>query len=920
MPYSEPKREIIQVFEEARAEGAAPLYPVIVGPLYDLHRYDESDEKAQMGDYHEESSAEQFTWPEHVAGGLIDLETAVVQLEDALIEYYSGSSNAEVTEDEGNRIYSSLIFKTNSAANRTAAAFGSRDVAIGDWAILHWPDAPTIAELVTQVTGFVADVVAGSAVPVEAPYRDVGFGYSSLAEGAVELTTPPTRYTTVYVTTDYNGLIDGYPRDVYTVQVLTVGSTGTGALDGTVLRITSAGADTPQTITLGTDVVYDAGNGWYEISLGTRGALLRLSDAGAGVVTVGSTWTIQIQQTYLQVDVTDDTIWAALGDPTYSGDVNTKYILTVISGGTLAAESPTAADVRIHYRTNNGADTSGYITVAVSDFGSSSSEEGSHDYPIGQNDVLLRFFAGIQFNTGDVWSFSMQAPGEGAIHTLILKDSVDVVTGVPLDLKLLVKDTVEFPLDYLTMTQDYIQVQGSALIESTLLGSAEDMPLIGGTLYADYRELNTAKANILGYVDTQAGRLAELGPSVLQNPLSKAVYHALSEEEGSDVGTFYLPISTNDEDGYDEALDLLTTNDLVYGLVPLTDDEQIKQNFMSHVVERSNSINNQWRMVWLTNTLPQIIDVYTETAAEADLEATVGSYPVGTYRKITGTNTQFVTNGIRPADKLRINYETDLEGVVTYDEYTVDRVNSETELITVEDIGAPLPVAVKIELWRSMTKSEYATELSEYPERFNSRRVISVYCDNPTDPVTEEALDAFYVAAALAGQRGVIPPHAPMSQLDLLSIDVDPLVKFSRSQLNVVAGGGNWIVDVDYNGRVFTRHQVTSITDYADFNKRESSKTTNLDHISRDFLTATADLFGQGNISDDMLSLIAQRITNTIELITNRSYSAKVGPQMLDASILRLERDSVFRDTVIVEIDPSMPDPLNNLPITFRVS
>jgi len=33
-----------------------------------------------------------------------------------------------------------------------------------------------------------------------------------------------------------------------------------------------------------------------------------------------------------------------------------------------------------------------------------------------------------------------------------------------------------------------------------------------------------------------------------------------------------------------------------------------------------------------------------------------------------------------------------------------------------------------------------------------------------------------------------------------------------------------------------------------------------------------------------------------------------------------LERDPVLRDTVIVEINPALPDPLNNLPITFRVT
>jgi len=151
-------------------------------------------------------------------------------------------------------------------------------------------------------------------------------------------------------------------------------------------------------------------------------------------------------------------------------------------------------------------------------------------------------------------------------------------------------------------------------------------------------------------------------------------------------------------------------------------------------------------------------------------------------------------------------------------------------------------------------------------------------------------------------------------------IDLDPLIKFSRSQLNTIAAGGVWLVVKDFDGRVFTRHQLTSYNNEDDLNQREQSKTTNLDHISRDFYANTQDLFGQGNISPEMLNLIRQRVNSLIEKISNRSYPAKIGPQMLDAEIIRLERDSLLRDTVTVEINPGLPDPLNTLNILFTVS
>lgn len=915
MPYNEPRRQIFQEFEQAQAEGAAPLYPCMIGPCYALHRYDVEDEKAEIGDYNYESSSEQHLWPDHIPGGEVDLATAAIMIEDTKQRYLEGSSNAQLTENNGNKVVSALTFKSNAAADRTASAFGDRDVQIGDWVRLAWISGPTTEEYFTQVTGFEADVVAGSTAPTEDPFRENGFAYTTLAAGSTELSTPPTRYTTAYVVTAYNGLVDGYPRDVYTIRVLTVGSSGTGLLDGTVLQIQSEGNDTPKTLTLGTDVVFAAAK--YSIPLGDRGGVLELVDAGAGVVNVNDAWEVVIQQDYDEVDVTNTGEWAAVGAPSYSGDSNTKYIITVVQGGTLDPASATAGDVRIHYRTNNGADTTGYLTVPAADFAVAT----QNDYAIGTKDMTLRFFKGTQPNTGGSWTFSVEAPGEGAIHTLILRDSIPNTALTDMDMDMFVEVDTEFPVDYVNLNADYIEVLANASILSDLLGTPELMAIFGGTLYADYRELNTAKASQgIGFVENQTQRLNELGANSVLNPLGKAAYHALAEAAESGIGSFYVATAGTTEADYDAALELLTENDLVYGFVPCTADEQIKQNFQAHVLERSSPINNQWRISWLTNNEQRITPVY-QTQGGDDLEATVSIYPVGTYRQIDfATGTQLVSNGVRPGDKFRTNYVTDLDGNVTYDEYTVDRINTQTQLITVEDIGGPTPVAVKAEIWRNLTKDEYATLLKEYPARFNTRRVVSVWMDNPIDLATGEAIDMFYVAAALSGQRGGIPPHAPMSQLDLLSIGGNPVVEFSRDQLNVVASGGNWIVNKDYNGRIFTRHQVTSVTDYADFSKREQSKTTNIDHISRDFLAATADLFGQGNISDDMMSLIATRVMNKIEEITNRDYGLKVGPQMLDASILRIERDPVQRDRVIVEIDPDMPDPLNDLPIIFRIS
>jgi hypothetical protein len=917
MPYVEPRRQIFQEFEEAQAQGAAPLFACCIGPLYALHRYEVADEKARIGDYNEVTPTSAVNWPDHVAGANVDLTGARVVIEDTLMRYYSGTSNSELREDNGNKLYTSAVLATNSYASRNAA-FGDRDVTVGDWARVYWIDGATEHEYYTQIAALEANVVAGSAAPVSSPFREAGFTSTSTTVHATELTASPSHYGTTYVATDYNGLVDGYPQDVYTVQVMAKGAGGSGTLDGTQLRITSAGNDTPKTLTLGTDVAWVTE---YTVPLGDRGAYVEIVTTGSDDVTVGATWTIEVAQLYAQVDVANTAEWQALGNPNYNGATNTKYIITVITGGTLDPASATNGTVRVHYRTNNGADTEGYLDVPDSAFASATQA----DYPIGIRNVELRFFKGEQFSTGGIWSFAMNAPTDGEIKTLVLNDSLPADKGANfsgsgpnMDLNLHISTTVDFPDDYITFAQASITTSSSAQILDDLLGTETLKSLIGGRMYADYRELRTDLSGSVGTVSTETERLSVLGPNSAENPLGKAVYHAQAEGEYINA-VYYVATDTDDLAGHQEALDLLTENDDVYSLVPLTTNAAIKELYRAHVIERSNETNNQWRIAWVGNDADQVVDVYTELSNSNDLEGTVDIYPVGTYRELNATGSLFLTNGVRTGDTVRINYVTGADGVVTYDSFTVDRVVREDQLILVEDIGGPISVEVKFEIWRNQNKADYSTSLGAAAAVFNNRRVVCTWGDNPVD-TDNTAIPMFYLASALAGQRAGVPPHAPMTQLDLVTVLLDPVQKFSRDQLNTVASGGIWIVNKEFSGRVYSRHQVTSITDPDDFLKREQSKTTNLDHISRDFFTATAGIFGQANISDESLSLISQRITNTIELISNRTYSAKIGPQMLDASILRLERDPVLRDTVIVEINPALPDPLNNLPITFRVT
>lgn len=928
MAYSPPKIQFYQQFERALTSGVTPLYATIVGPLYGLHRFSEEDEQAKLGEYDRETE-ETYAWPDHVAGAEVVLSEAQVKIKNALLQYFQDDAAGNLTADNGNKVEcSSLVFKTNDYASRSAA-FGDRDVQSGDRVWLNWNDPVTgdPESLKTVLASLEAGTVAGTTSPDSRWSTNFGDTTQTADES---LTYPaPSKYTVAYDASGYDGLAAGYPEDVYTIRVLATGTGGSRGLDGTKLRISSAGGDPAVEVTLGEEESSSsstssssmssssssstsssssssAAAGNYDIDLGSRGATMTIADSGGGSVSAGNFWQVTIAQTYTEVDL-DNAAQYAIAGP-YTGDENTQYSLTITSGGTVGTD-----DITIGYATNDDADSSGTISAEAADFPPS-----SVDYAVGTKGMTLTLVSGTEYNTGDVIVFDVEAQQDGAYRTLVLQDAVPTTTAADLDVAFLVSKEATLKSDYFTAAADDITIDDYAGVDDDLLGTTQEFELHGGTLYADYRELRADLANTLGVTDGLDSVTDDLGPAVAENPLSLAVYLARLNSNATEV--YYMPVESEDQTGYTEAFDALTEySDEVYGIVALTDgldaEESIKDDLKAHVSDQSDSENNQWRRAWFANNTPKTEDIYTEDSAGDALKATVSEHGSGLYRKVTVTNGLLLTNGVQAGDTLRINFVG-----ATYDSYTIDRVTAEDECILVSGPSAAITVAVKVEFWRTFTKSGYAEELKDYPTKFGNRRLLSVYMDGPED-ADGNSLDLMYVCAALSGLRSGGSPHAPLSEVELDGIYSEPQQNFTKAQLNTIASGGNWIVVKDFDGRVYTRHQVTTgiavPRNEDDLMQQEDSFTSNADDICRAMYPRLNSLVGRSNVSDELLALIRQEWNSVNEGIRNRPYSATLGSQIVDAELTRLRVHPTHRDTVQLEGDYDLPAPLNDLQVVF---
>jgi hypothetical protein len=910
MAYYPPQLLIYQEFQPTLLTGITPLYAFLMGPSYALHRYAVEAEKARVGDYDRDVMGQLYDWPNHVAGGVVDLERALVQVENALLRYYRSFDSLHAVADNSNQFRSGVIFSTNAYSGHTEIAFGTRGVQAGDTARLRWidPGDMTQRDFETVVAAFVADVVPGTTAPV--PRFATHFGSTTLAATEDPAHPRPTRLGATYDAAAYAGLAAGFPSDTYSITVTAVGYgvTSGGTLDGTTLRITSAGGDES------TAVLGEAGAPWmgayYAVPIGARGAVMQITDAGSGTLMVGQLWLVAIAQNYTEVDIDNAAQFDVLG--TYLGTKSTQYIVSVLRGGRVGTDS-----LVFTVRTNNGADSEGQIQVPAADF----SLVSANDYPCGALDMVLHLVKNTDWCTGDTFVFDVTAQGAGAMHTIVFQDAVPVETGVAIDLDLFITESKPFDAAYIELTADQIGVEADAFITTDTMGASKPLAVFGGVMFADYRELRTATANVLGVTNGLDSVETLLGPAVQENPLALGVY--MARLWSGSVEVYYMALQTDDEDGYERALAVSTEHDMLHGVVPLTATEAVKTLVKAHVDERSDENNLQWRIGWVVNPTLALQAVYDQQSG-SDLLATVSEYSPGQYRKVTAAAALFVTKAVRPGDLLRINFGLGPDGTTTYDTYTVDRVVDENNLVLVTGPAATITVPVKIEVWRNLTTQEYAEALGAYPAKFGDRRIRVVYADGAEDQSAGGALPLEYVAAALAGQRSGMAPHAPMSNVQIGGFVLNPAYKFSRTQLNTIAAGGNWIVTKDFTEMIFTRHQVTSAIGspaYAgDLLQQEDTFTTNTDQISRDYRDAVKSLIGRGNVSDDMLALLRVRFQSTTEAIRNRPYPVTLGPQIVEMEILKLAVDPVNRDTVDAELDISEPAPFNRARVRLKIS
>lgn len=912
--YVVPQVVVYQEFQQAASTTLASLPAFIFGPNYQLFRYSVADEKmlAGIGNY-DYTVGNRATWPNKTAGAVVDQAWTRLFFDNSWLKYYEefvgggvsikGYVNPITSRIYRNRITSpSLIFATYGEWARSAA-FKNRDVKAGDGVIVSGTIAGETYTVTTRVTRLINDSLDSE---IAAPVADANNAAATSANISETVVSGALTDLTTAESGTYDGVADGHTTESYVLTVTIPGTFGTARFS----VVSASGTDTPVDPLIPIDGV--------AVDVGTRGLKITFTTAGSAPhFNSGYILRLNVQQDWTPA------VSAKAG--TYTGANDGTYIVEVTTGGLWV-------DVPQVFVTSTGTlDTSGPYEVA--------------------NDTYITLPTGVQVKftgaglvKGDRYYLDVTAEHPGPIHTLELANSLplelfsifsesDTPNPIDLDCSLSIIKNIEVLRTRSGIVPNWTTTTTEIVIEPAIestdsswvdnLGNLLDLPVIKGTMYVQYRALLQKYVNTFATISNTGDVEALLGPVVEDNPLALGVMKAVTNCNGQPVAFMATGGGMDDTDAYAAVVEKIYDREDVYGLVPLTHNRAIQDMVLGHCLDASSPLRGRWRVCWFAAQITEQSAVAQTDEGGNMLLCTITDDPDTSGTQYTYLNcdaAQFITNGVLPGQTVRTAYFTDpSSGIERYTEYVIDAVISEEYVRLASGPNLPITVPSRFEVWKDNTTDDMAQQVIDFAGSFGNRRARVVLPDKIGQGGV--LMDGMFAACATAGLRSGVWPHQGLTNVQVNGFDDCSRVTqlFGGRQLNTMAGAGVWIITQDATGMVYTRHQLT--TDMTDINTREDSMVANIDALSYYYLRffRNARYIGRRNITPGLLAQLSVDFAAASESIISTTSSLVIGPQILSATLVKLERHPTLLDRIVAQVNLDLPEPLNNLDITLFV-
>ena len=464
--------------------------------------------------------------------------------------------------------------------------------------------------------------------------------------------------------------------------------------------------------------------------------------------------------------------------------------------------------------------------------------------------------------------------------------------------------SVEIAKAYVNTTATGVQMMEGAYVQ---FGGASYALTADTKLFVSYREL--LKSDTYKLLDVRTTGTADwVGQIVPDNPLGMMYGVANSIAPGS----FYLmAVPDSSDESYQTALEYIGTFEEVFAPIPYDQNKVIQSTLVGIVNKYSDPYIAQYKKAWLTALTEESSVVYEKTSNGMPLLGTVTDGVL-----TLEAPADVVAGGLKIGDTaiLMNVYDETLEAYV-------DREYAITSIVDSTSVGlsgaADTGRVAQVKFTRELSTSEYAAALAAEARAYNNAWVNLVWCDSLTVlGYSNQPLSL--LCCALAALRASLPPHAPLSDVTVPSVEVGNTLMLGDAEYETLNTGGVWVVRQDATGSPVTMHQITTLTDGTI--AEEDSVVSNGASIARELRSATKKFRGNVNVSDDLIEQLRADILAVFAQIAGRSYSAIYGPQLEDYEIVELKRDDANKQRLLCKLSGAMPLPLIDSESVFALN
>jgi hypothetical protein len=497
----------------------------------------------------------------------------------------------------------------------------------------------------------------------------------------------------------------------------------------------------------------------------------------------------------------------------------------------------------------------------------------------------------------------------------------------------------------------YLDVSNNLVVNSGLLrdpvsGYPYDQATSTAQLYIEFTGLRkdvSSRAKVAGVLRIpDVATLSQiLDPIDERNPLALGMYLGMINSPGLEMkGLGVDEVSGAAPEGtevaYARAAGFLEAEE-VYAIAPLTHNEVVHGLFQTHVTLMSEPEQGGERILIYNKKVPgRKSSTPVTSGAAANTTATPNQLLIDSLPQ-----TGLVDAGVNPQsfgvdDGVYIEFSW----LGVFYRYNITSVNGGTVVVNTVFTGAQnadafytttaLPSNIVNAAWTMLVRgpslmiagsnppkldfSQVAITVSEANGGVGNRRAYSVFPDyvKTTLGGVEKEIPGYYACAAIAGMIAGQPPQQGFTNFPITGLTGVPTTeRFTRKQLNIMAGGGTYVLMQEVQGGpVFSRHQLS--TDVTSVETRELSVTKIVDFTAKFLRAGIRRFIGRQNINSAFLDSIGTTIQGMLQFLVE-------GGVLNGAEMNNLIQDPKNPDTVMLDVTLAVPFPCNYIRLTLVV-